>query len=360
MPSRTVANDRAPARAAKLGLVPPLLPTLVAEPPAGDGWLHEIKHDGYRTLVVVQGGRARVYTRRGNDWTDRYAPIAEHALKLPCKAAILDGEAVVQDARGIADFHALRSAIERGGRGIVFFAFDLLHLDGAGLRGRPLEERRELLRKLLRDAQAHSPIQFSDHFEGDAPAFFAAAQETGLEGIVSKRKGSRYRSGASRHWLKAKCEVESEFIVVGAEPNRGGAPYALLAREEPAGLVYAGAAFVTLPAEARERFWTLRASRLSLGRVVLRSHRRRLQPDPHPQAVGGGMRLTDNVHRNADPDAHHLRRRSLNPFANPTTSDCTYGFLGSLLVPQMPSTRGGAAAAFETARPWSDLRPEVS
>jgi DNA ligase D-like protein (predicted ligase) len=256
MPSLETAASARVSRAAPLSFVPPLLPTLVSEPPVGDGWMHEIKHDGYRTLLIVERKRARAFTRRGLDWTENYAPICAAAEMLPCKAAILDGETVVQDERGVADFHALRRAIGSGGQGIVFFAFDLLHLDGRDLRGRPLAERRTLLRNVLGASGSKSPLQFSDHYEGDAKAFFDAVAKTGLEGIVSKRATSRYRSGQSTAWQKTKCEAEGEFVVVGAEPNPGGAPYALLAREEPGGLVYAGAAFVTLPADARKRFWT--------------------------------------------------------------------------------------------------------
>jgi DNA ligase D-like protein (predicted ligase) len=247
--------SRAPARAAKLGFVSPLLPTLVAEPPAGDGWLHEIKHDGYRTLVVIEHGRVRVYTRRGHDWTDRYASIAVAAAQLPCRSAILDGETIVQDAQGVADFHELRRAIESGGAGVLYYAFDLLHVDGCDLRSRPLVERRALLHELIGEPAPHSPLRFSDHFEGDGAAFFAAAEAAGVEGIVSKRVDSRYRSGRSDAWRKAKCETESEFVVIGAEPNRDGPPYALLARETDSGLVYAGSAFVTLSQAEKERFW---------------------------------------------------------------------------------------------------------
>ena len=244
-----------PAASSGLSFVAPVLPVLVDAPPSGEGWLHEIKHDGYRTLVALDGGRARVYTRRGHDWTDRYAGIAAAALALPCRSALLDGEAVVQDERGVADFHALRRVIERGGVVVVFYAFDLLRLDGRDLCNRPLVERRAALRELI-GSDPHSPVQFSDHVEAEGAAFYAAAEALGVEGIVSKRADSRYRSGRSAAWQKTKCETESEFVVVGAEPNRDGPPYALLAREEENGLVYAGSAFVTLPLADREKFWT--------------------------------------------------------------------------------------------------------
>lgn len=257
----------APARPG-LRFVAPLEPTLVTEPPAGPGWLHEIKHDGYRTLIVIDDGRARAFTRRGHDWSEPYAPLVEAAAELPCRSAILDGEALVQDERGLADFHALRRAIEGDGRDIVFFAFDLLHLDGRDLRRVPLADRRQMLRQVIGEADPSSCIQFSDHFEGDCAAFFAAAEAAGVEGIVSKRAGSFYRSGPSKAWLKTKCMTESEFIVVGMERNEGGPPYALLAREEEGGLAYAGSAFVILPQPARDEFWT-RTERLKIPKAVV-------------------------------------------------------------------------------------------
>jgi bifunctional non-homologous end joining protein LigD len=125
-----------------LSFVEPLIPTLTDTPPADDGWLHEVKHDGYRTLMTVESGHVRVYTRRGSDWTDRYREIAAQAAKLPCRSAIIDGEAVVLDKRGVSDFHALRSALGWGGREVILYAFDLLHLDGTDFRSRPIEERR--------------------------------------------------------------------------------------------------------------------------------------------------------------------------------------------------------------------------
>jgi ATP-dependent DNA ligase len=163
-------------------------------PPTGDGWIHEIKYDGYRTLLVIDRGQVRAFTRNGNDWTRAYKRVVAACTGLACETALIDGEMVVQDERGISDFHALRSAISTAPHRIVFFAFDLLHFNGRDLRGRPLMERRELLRKLIRPDK-RSPVQFSHHVEEDGTALFKAAAEIGLEGIVSKRMASRYRSG---------------------------------------------------------------------------------------------------------------------------------------------------------------------
>jgi bifunctional non-homologous end joining protein LigD len=119
--------------AALPAFVPLLLPSAVDEAPAGDGWLHEIKHDGFRTLLAIGGGRARCYTRRGHDWSDRYARVAEAASRLACRSALIDGEVVAQDAAGRSSLEALHEALASEPHRIVFFAFDFLQLDGADL-----------------------------------------------------------------------------------------------------------------------------------------------------------------------------------------------------------------------------------
>ena len=248
------------------------MPTLVSEPPSGEGWLHEIKHDGYRTMVVVDDGWARAFTRNGHDWTDRYTRVVACAAQLPCRSVILDGEIVVQDQAGLSDFHALRRAISDEPHRLVFFAFDLLHSNGEDLRGLALRERKERLRTLLAEADPFCPIQFCGGMEGDGAAVFAAAERMGLEGIVSKQAGSRYRSGRSTAWQKTKCMTEGEFVVVGMEPNPGGPPFALLAREEADALIYVGSAFVTLPQPARDAFWT-RTAELAVEKPVVRGLR---------------------------------------------------------------------------------------
>ena len=231
-----------------------MIPTLAKEPPAGDGWLHEVKHDGYRTILVVANGPARGFTRNGNDWTDRYGRVCEAVAKLRCRSAVLDGEMIVQGRNGIPDFDALRADIERGGQRLVLFAFDLLHLDGKDLRSTPPIERRAMLRKLIRPGE-RSPLQNSDHFQGSGAKLLAGADRIGLEGIVSKRASSRYRSGRSTEWLKTKCFITSEFILVGITQEPKGPPVALLAREEHGRLHSAGGAFIGLSGEEREAFW---------------------------------------------------------------------------------------------------------
>jgi bifunctional non-homologous end joining protein LigD len=236
----------------KLRFIEPQIPTLTEQPPGGPGWIHEVKHDGYRTLLLVERGRATAHTRKGFDWSDRYSGIIAAAAGLPCRSAILDGEVIVQDERGASDFEALQLAIRFRPQRLIFYAFDLLHLNGKDLCDRPLLERRAKLRSLLGENPA-SPLQYSEEFTGDAAVFFNACARHELEGIVSKRATAPYRSGRSKTWLKTKCFAESEFILLGVDRDRKtGAARALLAKAEEGGLIYAGTAFVALTSEARE------------------------------------------------------------------------------------------------------------
>ena len=240
----------------RIGFIPPMMPALVDCAPEGSEWIHEIKYDGYRTQLAFNGEDRRAYTRRGHDWSHLYASILGVARGLDCRSAVIDGEVIVQDRHGRSDFEALRSELARRvPRGLVFMAFDLLHLDGEDLRREPVEARRARLRDLLGGNEAARPIQFSDHVQGGGSDFFAAAEAMGLEGIVSKKVGSRYRSGAARNWVKTKAFATSELVVIGAAKG-DLAPVALLAREtEDRRLEYVGAAMVTFSEAERERFW---------------------------------------------------------------------------------------------------------
>jgi bifunctional non-homologous end joining protein LigD len=243
---------RVPAR---LRFIEPQLPSLVDQPPEGKHWIHEIKHDGYRCQVLLERGKARVFTRNGYDWTDRFPSIVRAAANLRCQWAIIDGEAIVQDGNGASDFGALRSAMLRQPYSIILYAFDLLHLDGKDLRQQALSQRRVQLEHLIL-TDAESRIQFSDEFDGDGHALFKACAERSLEGIVSKHALAPYRSGRSRTWLKTKCFTESTFVVVGTDRDgKTGAPRALLAHNDSSGLSYAGAAFVALAGDERTKFF---------------------------------------------------------------------------------------------------------
>jgi bifunctional non-homologous end joining protein LigD len=193
MPWRNSPRSR---RTPPAGFIQPCQPTLVAYPPAGPGWLHEVKHDGYRLIARKDAGRVVLWSRYGTDFTDKLPRIVEAVRNLPVNNAQIDGEAVVFRSDGHSDFIALRT--KAGGELACLVAFDLLGL-GDDLRQRPLEERRDELARLVHGVDG---IQFSKALAGDGAMVFAHACKLGLEGIVSKRVLSRYRSGTSRNWLK--------------------------------------------------------------------------------------------------------------------------------------------------------------
>jgi bifunctional non-homologous end joining protein LigD len=227
-----------------LEFISPQLATAVSQPPPRAGWIHEVKHDGYRTILIIERGKARAYTRNGFDWTDRYPAIAKAAAKLHCRSAIIDGEVIVQNEDGGSNFEALKSAIRWQPQRLILCAFDLLSLNGKDLRDRPLAERRAELKELV---PSEHPFLFSEEFIGDAAAFFQACADHQLEGIVSKLASSRYRSGRSKTWLKTKCFSEGSFVIIGtARDRKTKAPLALLARPNAQGLSYAGSAFIAL------------------------------------------------------------------------------------------------------------------
>jgi DNA ligase D-like protein (predicted ligase) len=237
-----------------LRFIEPQLASPTDQPPEGKHWIHEIKHDGYRTQLVIERGKVRVFSRNGYDWSDRYPSIVRAATKLRCKSAIIDGEAIVQNGHGASDFEALQSGLRSQSHNITLYAFDLLHVDGKDLRQETLLERRAELHALI-DDDDESRIQFSDEFDGNGATLFEACAEMGLEGIVSKHALAPYRSGRSRTWLKTKCFTESTFVVVGTDRDRKtGALRALLAHNGSAGLKYAGAAFIALAGEERKAF----------------------------------------------------------------------------------------------------------
>lgn len=222
--------------------VKPQLATLIDAPPPGSEWLHEIKYDGYRAMTSVAGDNVVIRTRNGLDWTEKFAPLVDPLTRLPCRAALLDGEIAIADAEGHTDFGALQEALSEDSSGFGYYLFDLLHLDGEDMRALPLIERKEKLKSLLESA-GKGPLLYSDHIEGDAELIFARACDLKLEGIVSKNKNDPYRSGRTKSWLKIKCGMEQEFVIVGWRPsNKAGRAFSslLLAVHEEGKLRYAG------------------------------------------------------------------------------------------------------------------------
>jgi bifunctional non-homologous end joining protein LigD len=228
------------------GDMPPLpvgelqLATLVKTAPEGDGWLHEIKYDGYRIVAVVRDGAARLYSRRFLDWTAHMMPIADALARLPVAHAILDGEACTLLENGRSTFP--------GERDLVYMVFDLLALDGEDWTARPIEERKARLTALLAPPGKQAPpwasiVRPTDHVVGGGAEAFEAACRAGLEGIISKQRGQPYRGGRGTSWVKTKCVQRQELVIGGyTEPSgaRTGFGALLVGHFEDGQLRYAG------------------------------------------------------------------------------------------------------------------------
>lgn len=208
------------ARKALLRLfVEPSLASSAERPPAGPQWRHEIKFDGYRIQARIDAGEIRLLTRTGLDWTARFPAIAAAVRKLGLASALIDGEIVVEDARGISSFNDLVGDLKNGRQDrFRYYAFDLLYLDGTDLRGAVLEQRQQALAGVLASAASHR-IALSEHFEVEGAVLFEHVSRLGLEGVISKRKDAPYRSGRVKEWLKCKCVRRQEFVVVGYVPS---------------------------------------------------------------------------------------------------------------------------------------------
>ncbi len=227
--SDVVTSDPAPARetkgrkvAAIPDFVAPELCTSVERPPGGEGWCHEIKFDGYRVQLRVEDGEATLKTRKGLDWTEKFQAIAKEGGSLP--DVLIDGEIVALDHDGAPDFSTLQAAISDGSTDdLIFYAFDLLFADGLDLRGLELRERKAQLKKILqaRPKGKAKLIRYVEHFETGGDIIFQSARKLSLEGIVSKKLGSSYRSGRSENWTKAKCRAGHEVVLGGWKTTNG-------------------------------------------------------------------------------------------------------------------------------------------
>ncbi len=222
----------------------PQLAMLVDAPPVGRDWLHEIKLDGYRLLLLLEAGKPRFMTRGGEDWTHRFPDLARAAIRLPLARAVLDGEAVVIDEQGRSDFQAMQNMLKGLGSGrLVMYLFDMLHAEGVDLTGCGLETRKEALRAVLH-AAGPSALRFSEHIAGKGAAVLENACRLGLEGIVSKRADAPYEPRRAPTWLKVKCVQRQEVVIAGwTDPKGTRAGFgALLAgvRDERGRLTYVG------------------------------------------------------------------------------------------------------------------------
>jgi bifunctional non-homologous end joining protein LigD len=238
--------------------VRPQLTKLVGVAPVGDQWLHEIKFDGYRMHARLDRRAVKLLTRTGLDWTHKYPAIATAVSSLGARQAYLDGELCGVFPDGITSFSMIQAASDAGNAaGLVFFIFDLLHLDGDDVGARPLIERKARLAALL--SGAAPPLHYSDYHRGQGPAFHQQACKLELEGIVSKRADAAYAPGNRDLWLKVKCLHREEFVVVGWTDPEGRRPRLgalLLAYYDPSDrLVYAGRAGTGINTTELERLW---------------------------------------------------------------------------------------------------------
>jgi bifunctional non-homologous end joining protein LigD len=200
--------------------VPPSLATLHAAPPRGGEWIHEIKFDGYRIEARLERGKVQLLTRKRLDWTHRFERIAEAVAALPAETALLDGELVVENEKGISSFSMLQADLKDGrGDRFVYWVFDLLHLNGRDLTSEPLVERKTALEKLLQATSKDGPIRYAEHFDEEGPVLLRHACELGLEGVISKLRDAPYRPGRSENFVKAKCHNAQEFVVAGFSPS---------------------------------------------------------------------------------------------------------------------------------------------
>jgi DNA ligase D-like protein (predicted ligase) len=278
--ARTVARQRHNDAAALPEWIAPQLTQLVDAAPDGDGWLHEIKYDGYRVMARLDGGAVTLLTRSSLDWTHKYPAIAKAVAALDAHQAYLDGELCGVGPDGVTMFNIVQLASDSGNAAaLVFFLFDLLYLDGEDLRPRPLIERKQRLSALL--ANAAPCLRYSDHVLGQGPAFYEKACAMRVEGIVSKRIDAPYTPGKRGLWRKVKCLNQAKFVVVGWTEPEGRRPYLgalLLGYYDPDGrLIYAGRAGTGMNDAELQRLWRrlqpLATDRLPLGAPPPRSTR---------------------------------------------------------------------------------------
>jgi bifunctional non-homologous end joining protein LigD len=200
--------------------IAPQLCTPVERPPAGEGWGHEIKFDGYRMQLRVEDGEVSLKTRKGLDWTEKFEAIAKEARSLP--DVLIDGEIVALDHNGVPHFSALQAALSDGKtNGLIFFAFDLLFAEDMDLRRLPLRDRKARLKQLLDEHGKGDSIRYVEHFEVDGDTVMESARELSLEGIISKKLSAPYHSGRADSWTKAKARAGQEIVVGGWKTTNG-------------------------------------------------------------------------------------------------------------------------------------------
>jgi len=217
---KRILPDAGKVAGARKGLLPTFLePSLASpcdKPPSGPKWIHEIKHDGYRIQARINGRETRLFTRKALDWTARFRSIADALAGLGLGSALIDGEIVVEDEKGISSLNNLQADLKAGRRErFRYYVFDLLYCEGYDLTKATLVDRKRLLQDIVAGLAAISPIRFSEHLEADGPTMLEHSCRFGLEGIISKRRDLPYRPGRGEHWFKAKCQQSREFVILG-------------------------------------------------------------------------------------------------------------------------------------------------
>jgi bifunctional non-homologous end joining protein LigD len=240
-PALEIARDLPGIRSRPFpGFIEPALASLHPRAPSGATWVHEIKWDGYRAQLHKRDSGTCMFTRRGYDWSDRFQSIVLAAGQLNTHATILDGEVIVPTGEGRSDFGALESELSKKqpSNRLVFYAFDILHLEVFDLRGCALLDRKRVLHALLQNVTG--PIAYSEHLVADGPQFFRHACKMELEGVVSKRVDGTYQSGRTNLWTKTTCRLSETFVLAGVARKAGKFDGVYLGRREGRRLVYAG------------------------------------------------------------------------------------------------------------------------
>jgi bifunctional non-homologous end joining protein LigD len=348
--------------------------TLVDSVPAGSGWLHEMKYDGYRCLLALAGGKARIYTRTGLDWTGKFPEIAEAAGGIDCDSALLDGEIVALDDKGKTSFSALQEAISEGGRGLTLFLFDALEIDGENLEKLPNIERKQRLAALL-GKSAPPPILYADHIIGRGEQLLDAMCGAGQEGIIAKKADAPYRHARTRNWLKIKCTRRQEFVIIGwSESDKKGRGFRalLLGTHEDGKLRYAGKVGTgfsqAVQNDLRERLDALASDKAAA-------------PVPRPEARGAhwvkpelvaeivfAEFTADNVVRHAsflglrgDKKAKEVVVEMPRKTPEPETDDVTISNPDRVIFPESKVTKGELAAYYRDVgalmAEWTAHRP---
>jgi bifunctional non-homologous end joining protein LigD len=236
--------------------VQPQLAELHDTAPDNPAYVHEAKFDGYRLQARVDHGEVQLLTRKALNWADKFKPVADALAALPVDTALIDGEVVVEK-NGVSDFSALQDALKTKKDSFVYYVFDLLHLDGADLRGQPLTERKAALKRLVERAD-DGTIRYSDHFAIPGSEMMQHAEDLKIEGVISKRRDAPYRSGRSDDWIKAKVHANQEFVIVGYKDSthlKGAIGALVLGYQKDGKLTYAGRSGTGYTTQVARELW---------------------------------------------------------------------------------------------------------